>query len=312
MHLPTKPLVASGLVFCWCLAAGASAIEAFARRRWWATMMYAIASTVIHSIKWVRKILKGEIDPKNIFDAVKQTFDMLPEDPMALEPFAKQKRQAKRKAGKGVRFGLRARLRWRRQFRKEVPLYKRIWIALNYFTLPAISIEDKPFFLALPRSLQTIVRNIPDLYIKQSNVNKVFKFTKIASIGLSMMLGGTIGWVLGYMGDVGILPDLYSKTTLVIVFAILFGVVGSISSLLVLNDLNMSYITLMYIHTIDDLYGKEGYTRFNLEPHEVIQSRIDEKKRKRDARRKRWGLKPKYEEQLDVNEELSDFQPELE
>jgi hypothetical protein len=275
-------------------------------------MMYAIASTVIHSIKWVRKILKGEIDPKNIFDAVKQTFDMLPEDPMALEPFGKQKRQAKRKAGKGVRFGLRARLRWRRQFRKEVPLYKRIWIALNYFTLPAISIEDKPFFLALPRSLQTIVRNIPDLYIKQSNVNKVFKFTKIASIGLSMMLGGTIGWVLGYMGDVGILPDLYSKTTLVIIFAILFGVVGSISSLLVLNDLNMSYITLMYIHTIDDLYGKEGYTRFNLEPHEVIQSRIDEKKRKRDARRKRWGLKPKYEEQLNVNEELSDFQPELE
>ncbi|MHA1112574.1 MAG: hypothetical protein ACTSRE_15885 [Promethearchaeota archaeon] len=293
-----------------------------ARRRWWATIMYALASTAIHSIKWVKKILKGEVDPKNLFEAMKTSFDMIPEDPMALEPFAKQKRQAKRAASKeaggiagirkrGIRFGLLARMRWRRKFRKEVPLYKRIWLALNYFTLPAISIEDKPFFLALPRSLQTVFHNIPDLYIKQSNVNKLFKFTKFASIGLSAMVGGVIGWVIGYMGDIGWIPDFASKTTLVIACAILFGFVGAMSSLLVLNDLNMSYVTLMYIHTIDEINGKEGYTRFNLEPHEHITARIEEKKIKRDRRRQRWGLKSKYKEAIDASDELSDFQPEL-
>ncbi len=289
-----------------------------ARRRWWAVMIYSLLSTFIHMIKFVKKIFKGEIDPKNLFESIKTSFELLPENPMALEPFAKQKRKAKREAKKGltgrprILFGLRARLKWRRQFRKEVPLYKRIWLALNYFTLPAISIEDKPFFLALPRSLQTVVRNIPDLYIKNSNVNKLFKFTKFASIGLSAMLGGTIGWIIGYLGDIGVFPDLYAKTTLVITFAILFGIVGSMSSLLVLNDLNMSYTTLMYIHTIDELHGKEGYTRFNLEPHEHIKTRIEEKMIKRDRRRKRWGLKSKYKEQLDASKELGDFQPELE
>jgi len=292
-----------------------------ARRRWWAIMVYAFVSSIIHLIKFVRKVLKGEIDPKNLFESLKTSFELLPENPMALEPFARQKRKAKREARKeagggllnrrrGIRFGLLARLRWRRQFRKEVPLYKRIWLALNYFTLPAISIEDKPFFLALPRSLQTVVRNIPDLYIKHSNVNKLFKFIKFASIGLSAMVGGTIGWVIGYLGDSGVLPDLLDKTPLVIAFALLFGLVGSMSSLLVLNDLNMSYITIMYIHTIDDLYGKEGYTRFNLEPHEQIQARIEEKMIKRDRRRQRWGLKRKYKEQLDASKELGEFQPE--
>ena len=100
---------------------------------------------------------------------------------------------------RGIRFGIIARMRWRKQFRKEVPLYKRIWLALNYFTLPAISIEDKPFFLALTTNLQTIFHNIPDLYIKNSNVDKLFKFTKFASIGLSAMVGGVVGWIIGYM-----------------------------------------------------------------------------------------------------------------
>ena len=110
------------------------------------TAWYAAASTAIHSIKWVKRILKGEIDPKNLFELMKTSFDMLPENPMALEPFAKQKRQAKRAASKegkgllgirkrGIRFGIIARMRWRKQFRKEVPLYKRIWLAFNYFTL---------------------------------------------------------------------------------------------------------------------------------------------------------------------------------
>ncbi|MBN2155931.1 MAG: hypothetical protein JW776_07805 [Candidatus Lokiarchaeota archaeon] len=278
-----------------------------ARRRWWAVMTYAFTSTIIHSIKFVRKLLKKEIEPKNLFESLKTSFDLLPENPMALEPFARQKRKAKRAARKGVkgiRFGLLARLRWRKQFRKEVPLYKRIWLAMNYFTLPAISIEDKPFFLALPRSLHTVIQNIPDLYIKQSNVNKLFKFIKFASIGLSALLGGTIAWIIGYFADI-------NKTPLVIVGAILFGIVGSMSSLLVLNDLNMSYITLMYIHTIDKLHGKEGYTRFDLEPHEHIQTRIEEKMIKRDRRRRKWGLKRKYEEELDASKELSDFQPEV-
>ncbi len=126
------------------------------------------------------------------------------------------------------------------------------------------------------------------------------------------IISSVVGWIIGYMGDIGWIPDFASKTTLVIACAILFGFVGAMSSLLVLNDLNMSYVTLMYIHTIDKIEGKEGYTRFNLEPHENIKTRIEEKMIKRDRRRRKWGLKKKYEEQLDASDELGDFQPELE
>ena len=48
----------------------------------------------------MKRILKGEVDPKNLFEAMKTSFNMIPEDPMALEPFAKQKRQAEREASK--------------------------------------------------------------------------------------------------------------------------------------------------------------------------------------------------------------------
>ena len=83
-------------------------------------MMYSLMSTIIHSIKFVRRIFKGEIDPKNLFESLKTSFDMLPENPMALDPFRTQKRKAKREATKeglrkGIRFGLFARLRWRIQ-----------------------------------------------------------------------------------------------------------------------------------------------------------------------------------------------------
>ena len=46
----------------------------------------------------------------------------------------------------------------------------------------------------------------------------------------------------------------------------------------------------MYVHTVDDINGKEGYTRFDLELHEHIQTRVEEKMIKRERRRQRWGI----------------------
>jgi hypothetical protein len=144
-----------------------------------------------------------------------------------------------------------------------VPWYEKMFMALNYFTMPAIVIENKLYHEALWRSFVMIKNNIVDLFIKGAHVNVIFKviqYTMVVSIGLmGALLGGLFAWYFDL--------NVYYGVALAIP---LFIIVGGSTCVLILNDLNTAYITIMYIHTVDDINGMKGYTRYEL-PKEMLE-----------------------------------------
>jgi hypothetical protein len=236
------------------------------RRRWRGLMGYSLSSTLIHMIQFVQKVLKGEINPTNLLEAAQVTSDLAPDNPMSLDADEGKTEKVDLKTGK--------------KEKKKIPLHERLWMGLNYFTLPAIVLEDKNFVSSVWRSLTMVVHHIADIYIKQAHVNKLFRIMQWASVSVSGVLGAIAGWLVG---------TLSSWTELQTYAAIGAGValfvwIAGFTSVLVLNDLNMAYITIMYIHSIDDKYGKEGYTRFELEKQEEIEKNLMKKETKKKAK----------------------------
>jgi hypothetical protein len=259
------------------------------RRRWRAMMGYALFSSIIHSIQFIYKLFKGEIKVTNIKDAFNVTQELTPVNPMSLDAEEGKKTQLK--------IGATGKLK---KEKKRLALHERIWMGLNYFTLPAIALENKLFAPALWRSLKMVAKSIPDLYIKKAHVNKLFRVMQWISVFLNgvlgSMAGGLVGkYIFGYSG-----VQLYA--TVAVGFT-LFEWIGGMTSVLVLNDLNMAYITLMYIYTIDDENKKEGYNRFELEKLEKIEAKLIAKEKKKKARKnKRAKVDSEPEEIINVPE----------
>ncbi|WP_371803398.1 hypothetical protein [Candidatus Lokiarchaeum ossiferum] len=196
------------------------------RKRWWGIMGYAFNSTLVHMVQAFRKMIKGEFGPQNIKECFTQTGEIIPTQVNALRT------------------------------KKNTPWYERVWMSLNFYTLPAIVIENRLYHRALLRSLFLSIRDIPSRYIKASKVNVLFNFVKYALI----IINGCIGALVGYT-----FASLYGFpefTTYVITgLAVpVFIWVGGGTATLIVNDLNNTYITLLYIHTVDDLNNKEHFT----------------------------------------------------
>jgi hypothetical protein len=236
-------------------------------------MGYALSSTIIHTIQFFYKLFKGELKVTNVKDAVKVTKELTPDSPMS---FDSDQGKSGKKDDKGKK--------------KKLPLHERIWMGLNYFTLPAIAIEDKNFAPALWRSLKMVAKSIPDIYIKKAHVNKLFRVMQWASLFLIGILGALAGgifakFVLGYSG-----AKLYAVVGISIS---LFEWIGGMTAVLVLNDLNMAYITVMYIYTIDEEFEMEGYNRFELEKQEKIEVKLIAKQKKKDEKQAKKDAKQK-------------------
>jgi hypothetical protein len=200
------------------------------QRRWWALMGYAFTCTIVHLIQFTYKFFKGEIKITKPLDAIKLTDSVKPED---VQNFQK----------------------------KKTPLHERIWMGLNYFTMPAIVLENKMYITALGRSLELMGRNIVDIYIKGAYVNPIFKFMQYAMVVSSALLGAVLGGLFGYFLDL----NVYLSIALAIP---VFLIIGGGTNTLVLNDMSTSYTTIMYMHTVDELHGVHGYTRYELpEPY---------------------------------------------
>ncbi len=196
------------------------------RYRWWGITGYAIASTAVRLVRWGAKLLKGELGPKNIQECFTKTGEFIPNQVNAL------------------------------QKKKDTPIYERLWLGLNKYTLPAVVIENYHFVPALFRSLFLIIRDIPQQYIKASHVNVLFFVIKYALMVINGILGVLVGYFFGYL--------LGFESTMNFLFAgiggPLFLWIGGGTSTLIVNDLNNSYITIMYIHTVDEMNKKEEYT----------------------------------------------------
>lgn len=191
-------------------------------RRWWGIIGYALTTGIIHMAQFWGKMVKGEFGPKNVKDAL---------------TFAdKVKPQQDKFVQKG----------------QKAPWYERIWMGLNYYTIQAIIIEDKSFLGALLRSLRMLWHNITDLYIKKANVNIVFRMIQLGLIVTNVLVGALVGYGFAFYTGINIYVCMA-------VSLILFLIIGGGTNALVLNDLNSTYITVMYIHTTDDLNKKKGY-----------------------------------------------------
>jgi hypothetical protein len=242
-------------------------------RRWRAFMGYALSSTIIHTIQFFYKLFKGEIKVTNAQEAAEVTKELTPDSPMS---FDSDQGKSSKKDDKGKK--------------KKLSLHERIWMGLNYFTLPAIAIEDKNFAPALWRSLKIVAKSIPDIYIKKAHVNKLFRVMQWASLFLIGILGALAGGVfgkfaLGYSG-----AKLYAVVGIGIS---LFEWIGGMTAVLVLNDLNMAYITVMYIYTIDEENEMEGYNRFELEKQEKIEAKLNAKQKKKEEKHAKKDAKKK-------------------
>jgi len=241
------------------------------RRRWWGLMGYAFYSTIIHMIQYFYKILKKEIKPESILDAAKLTMEVIPAAPMS----------ADKKGGKS----------------KKPPLRERVWMGLNFFTLPTLILEDRLFFSACLRSLHIVGHNIPDLYIKHANVDRLFKMMRVSAV----LLNGILGAILG---ELFVLVFGFESIWTYVVIGIgvgLFVWLGGTTSVLVLNDLNLSYVTLMFMHTIDDLNGKKNYIDFKLKPKEEVEAKFIAKEQKQAAKMQKQNIKSATGTELEQN-----------
>lgn len=227
------------------------------RRRWWGLMGYAFTSTIIHMIQFVTKFLKGDYHPKTPKEAMELAAKVKPVDPQSFDKTKKVK-------GK----------------KKKAPLIERLWMQLNMFTMPAIVIENRPYSMALLRSIRMIVTNTVDLFIKRSNINKVFRVMQYTMWATNALIGGFVGALFGWIYDVNMILTVGIAVPL-------FLWVGGATQTLIINDLNTSYITIMYIHTLDIIHKKYGYTRYKLEkPKEIEQwEKRQEAKAKRKSKR---------------------------
>ncbi len=196
------------------------------RYRWWGIIGYAFSSAIIHMFQSLRKMRKGEFGPTNIKECFTQTGELIPTQVNALRT------------------------------KKGTPWYERIWMSLNFYSLPCIVIENKFYHQALVRSLYLSIRDIPSRYIKKSKVDVLFYFVKYALIVINGIVGTLVGY--GFAKLFGLSGyTLYSITGIAII--VFLWVAGGTSTLIV-NDLNNSYVTILFIHTIDELNKKEHYT----------------------------------------------------
>lgn len=242
-------------------------------KRWWQLLTYAFYSSIIHAFQFIRKLIKGEIKIENLLDAAEVTQELAPENPMALD---KTKKVVKEEDGKV------------KVEKKKPPLLERAWFGLNYFTMPSMMIKDRKFFPALIESMRLYIKKLPDLYIKKSKVNVLFRFMQWASIFLS----GVVGALAGVLGSNYFGWNIYlAVPTLAGVF---YWIAGSTAAL-VLNDLNMTYIEVMYLYTMDQSYDKVGYSRFELKEAKEVEKELQKEEEKREAKKRAKESEPKLE-----------------
>ena len=219
------------------------------RHRWWGILGYAFSSTIIHMLQYFAKAAKGEFGPKNIKEAFTMTGELLPDKELSFKK------------------------------KKGTPWYERVWMGINTFTLPAIVIEKKLFHSAIFRSLYLMLRDISQIYIKETHIKRILVFLQYVLTVANTAVGGIIGWAIGRYFE---FDPIVTYIMAAAGGALFLWVAGSTVTL-IMDDVNMAYITVLYIISIDEVYNKENmYTIDRLEKCEDGQLKIVVEKEKRE------------------------------
>ncbi|MFX0101151.1 MAG: hypothetical protein ACFFCS_16365 [Candidatus Hodarchaeota archaeon] len=176
-----------------------------------------------------------------------------------LRQFAKRSKDTDRLKNLGIRVvlkgkrGIIKKQSWGQRLANwAIGLLEKLWMLVNFFTLPAIIIENKSAPGGIKKSFKYMITNIANVFVRKTAVRHVFRFTTFLYLFICAIGGAAIGLLTcDYFG--------LDQTTAMITFSILSVGVAGIPAWVMTKNLDIVYLTFLYCYILDeDLYKKEG------------------------------------------------------
>jgi hypothetical protein len=196
-------------------------------------MAYAVFSSILFTIQWVLKqFAKRSKDAENLGKLSKLGIHVVLKQKLKLGVVNK-KSISQRVAN------------W------AIKMLGKLWLLLNFFTLPALIIQCKSAPGAIAQSAEYVGRNAVDVFINKTAVRSMFKFT----VAMFIIIAAAGGAVVGLM-----IMDPFSlaPTTAIIGFGVLFGVFAGIPGWIMSKNLDIVYVTFLYLYIMDEDLAKAG------------------------------------------------------
>ncbi|MHA1791239.1 MAG: hypothetical protein ACTSVI_01260 [Promethearchaeota archaeon] len=160
-----------------------------------------------------------------------------------------------------------------------IRMLEKIWLMINFFTLPAIVVENLSAKDAIKKSFNYMRTKLVNIFIRKTAVRHAFRFATF----LMLLFSGVGGAVLGVL-----LKEYFSISTrtAAIFFGILFLLVSGIPAWMMSKNLDVVYLTFLYCYQLDDELKKYGVGEipsvfFGFKKKERKKSHIIHSKKKR-------------------------------
>nr|MDO8083981.1 hypothetical protein [Candidatus Sigynarchaeum springense] len=199
-------------------------------RRFRPIFTYAVFSAIIYTIKWI------------------------------LTQMAKRSKDTEKLSKVGIKIVLKGKLMPGLINKKSITqkiadwaikMLEKLWLLVNFFTLPAIVIENRNAPSAIKKSVEYVGANAVDVFIRKTSIRGVFGFTKVIFVILCAGAGAVVG--LWFMDRFNM-----DATTAMIVFAAIFGVFGGVPAWIMGKNLDIVYVSFLYCYLLDEDMKKEG------------------------------------------------------
>lgn len=126
-----------------------------------------------------------------------------------------------------------------------------VWFYVNYFTLPAIVVEDIKATTAIKRSAHRLFDNWVDVLLKEWGVGSVFSMLSFLIATLFALAGAGFGALMWVMFPTALIDAMTWLIILIVIGVIIFIVLSLLVSKPLLNLLNDVYLTFLYGFVID-------------------------------------------------------------
>ncbi len=199
-------------------------------RRFRPIFTYAVFSSIIYTIKWI------------------------------LTQMAKRSKDTEKLSKIGIKIILKGKLMpglinkksiTQRIANWAIKMLEKLWLLVNFFTLPAIVIENKNAPAAIKKSIDYVGANAVDVFIRKTSIRGVFGFTTAIFVLLCAGAGAIVGFWFMDRFDM-------DATTAMIVFATIFGIFGGVPAWVMLKNLDIVYVSFLYCYLVDEDLKKEG------------------------------------------------------
>ena len=193
-------------------------------RRLPALIVYSLFSSIIYIIKWI--FMKMAKKSRNVEKLASLGINIVVKKKLNVDG-AKKETMAQRLAN------------W------AICMLEKMWMFINFFTLPAIIIENKSTIGAIKKSAKYVRSNIVDVFVKKSFIRFAFRFTTLVFILLCAGAGALVGlWFMNYFG--------MTPVTAMIAFSFSFCFFAGVPAWIMSKNLDAVYVTFLYCHLVDE------------------------------------------------------------